>query len=125
MPTTNPPSTPHQTLTIRNPPFTYLHLTLLSSSVLALDILTARTYLTSALQQFLGVTGTAIPIDFLKVEGPDAWVRVPREDGGAVVSAVTGWVGGGTGGAVGWRVVGRGDWLGSVVAGGGREVFED
>lgn len=86
-----------------------------------MDILTARTYLTAALQQFLGMTGTAIPIDFLKVEGREVWVRVPREDGAAVVEAVSGWVGGES---VGWRVKGKGDWLGTVVAGTGKELFE-
>lgn len=120
---------------IRAPPFTYLHLTLLlsSSSKTApepLDILTARTQLTAALQQFLGLTGAAIPVDFLKIEGRDVWVRVPREDGAVVTSAVGGWVGSGRGGAggvedgsVGWRVLGWGDWLGAVVAGRGRDLF--
>lgn len=54
-------------------------------------------------------------------------MRVPREDGAAVASAVGGWVGsggvGGEDGAVGWRVLGWGDWLDAVVAGGGRELF--
>lgn len=129
----NPPSKP---ITIRAPPFTYLHLTLLASSSSTaspapLDLLTARTHLTAALQQFLGLTGAAIPVDFLKIEGRDVWVRVPREDGAAVTSAVGGWVGsgrvagvGGEDAAVGWRVLGWGDWLGAVVAGEGRELFE-
>lgn len=124
----NPRSKP---LTIRAPPFTYLHLTLLVSSSstagpVPLDLLTVRTYITAALQQFLGLTGTAIPVDFLKIEGRDVWVRVPREDGAAVASAVGGWVGGGRGGedgVVGWRVLRWGDWLGAVVAGDGRELF--
>lgn len=56
-------------------------------------------------------------------------MRVPREDGAAVVSAVGGWLGDGGGGvsgedgAVKWRVLGWGDWLDAVVAGGGRELF--
>lgn len=54
-------------------------------------------------------------------------MRVPREDGAAVVSAVGGWVGdegvSGEDGAVKWRVLGWGDWLDAVVAGGGRELF--
>lgn len=45
-----------------------------------------------------------------------------------VGEAVSGWVGrrgaGEGGGEVAWRVVRRGDWLGAVVAGTGREVFE-
>ncbi|MCJ1225394.1 hypothetical protein MMC12_002043 [Toensbergia leucococca] len=114
------------TLTIRNPPFTYLHLTLLSSppSSDPVDILTFRAHLTSALQQFLGLTGTAIPIDFLKVEDRDLWVRVPREDGSAVVNALSGWVGGSEREGVGWRVKGKGDWLGAMLGGRGAELFE-
>ncbi|KAG6993803.1 hypothetical protein G7Y79_00050g085400 [Physcia stellaris] len=128
MPSKNPPPT---TLTISPLPFTYIHLTLLSSSApnpsypppSPLDELTAHKYLTSALQQFLGLTGTAIPIDILKVDERDVWIRVPREDGSAVVAAVGNWVGkgeaesGGRGeGAVSWRVRGRGEWLGALVA---------
>ncbi|KAL8843145.1 MAG: hypothetical protein Q9170_000275 [Blastenia crenularia] len=59
-----------------------------ASSTPPIDILTARTFLTAALQQYLGLAGTAIAIDFLKVEGSDVWVRVPREDGAAVVGAI-------------------------------------
>lgn len=114
-PTTEP-------LTVRTPPYTYLHLSLLSSSSLPtcppLDALTAHKYLNSALRQFLGITGTAIPIDILKVEARDVWIRVPREDGGAVVAALGSWVGSGDGGSVSWRVKGRGEWLGAVL---GRE----
>lgn len=111
-----------KTITIRNPPFSYLHLTLLTPATTVVDLLTARAHLTSALQQFLGVTGTAIPVDFLKIEGCDVWVRVPREDGAAVVSAISGWVGGE---GVAWRIREKGDWLGAVVAGGGKKIFEE
>lgn len=111
-----------KTLTIRNPPFSYLHLTLLAPATTVFDLLTARAHLTSALSQFLGITGTAIPIDFLKIEGRDVWVRVPREDGAAVVGAISGWVGGE---GVAWRIREKGDWLGAVVAGGGRRIFEE
>ncbi|KAL8794879.1 MAG: hypothetical protein Q9195_002591 [Heterodermia aff. obscurata] len=105
-----------QSFTIRDFPFTYLHLTLLSTfpSPLPLDELTAHKHLTSALQQFLGITGTAIPIDILKVDGWDVWIRVQREDGGAVAAAIGNWVGAGEG--VSWRIKGRGQWLGALVA---------
>ena len=105
-----------QPLVIRDPPFTYMHLTLLftSPSSSPLDELTAHKHLTSALQQFLGITGTAIPVDILKVDEWDVWIRVPREDGGAVAAAVGNWVGAGEG--VSWRVKGRGQWLGALVA---------
>lgn len=91
-----------------------------------LDPITARTYLTSALNQFLGLMGSSIGIDVLKIidsgvsrtqaEGqsqsrdhktePFLWIRVPRDDAPAVVAALSSWVGssgsglntGGTGG---------------------------
>ena len=127
--TTIPPPT-HRAITTKAPPFTYLHLTLISSLSTPystskdspIDILTARAYFTSALEQFLGVTGTAIPIDFLKVEGREVWIRVPREDASMVVGAVSQWVG--REGGVSWRVRGRGELLGSLGLGDGRGLFE-
>ena len=117
----------YRSLSIRNPPYTYLNLVLLTSTLSSssqppVDILTARTYLTSALSQYLGLTGTAIPIDFLKVEGRSVWIRVPREDGVALVGALSQWVG--KEGDVSWRVKAKGEWLGSVVAGNGDHLFE-
>lgn len=121
----HPQHHPHQPLTIRFPPFTYLHLSLQTASPPAspIDNLTARLHLTAALQQFLGLTGAAIPVDILHVRDQDVWVRVGREDGDAVVGAVGAWVEAGEG--LSWRVRGRGDWLGAVVAGGGRGLFDD
>lgn len=49
-------------------------------------------------------------------------MRVPREDGAAVVGAISGWVGGE---GVAWRIREKGDWLGPVIAGGGRRIFEE
>ena len=118
-----------KTITIRNPPLTYLHLTLLTSSTSLpisnmppVDILTARAHLTSALSQYLGITGTAIPIDFLKAEGRDVWIRLPREDAAAVKGALSQWVG--KDGRVSWRVETNGEWLGAVAAGDGHELFQ-
>lgn len=103
-----------------------------------LDALSARTYLSSALSQFLGLTGTAIPIDILKIEpgssssspstGSDksdcVWVRVPREDAAAVVAALSSWIGGGASGTnVAWRVCAKGNYLGALVHGSGRDLF--
>jgi ribonuclease P/MRP protein subunit POP8 len=98
-----------------------------------LDAITARTYLTSALSQFLGLTGTAIPIDILKIETsspstPDAknilWIRVPRDDAAAVAAAVSSWIGGTrAGGGVAWRIRAKGSWLAALVAGSGSELF--
>ncbi|KAF1990664.1 hypothetical protein K402DRAFT_369481 [Aulographum hederae CBS 113979] len=128
------------THTLRSPTWTYLHLTLYTShpssdpfqppstttasasSSEDLDPLTARTHLTAALRQFLGLTGLAIPIDILKVEGCDVWIRVPREEGAAVRAAVSGWVGRGDGVGVGWKVKAYGEWLGGL-RGGGEDLF--
>ena len=118
------PSATLRRITIRDPPFTYLHLSLLTSSTSPppLDILTARLHLNSAISQFLGITGSAIPIDFLKVEGRDVWVRVPREDAAAVVGALSRWIG--RDGGFSWRVKRKGEWLGVVAAGDGQMLFE-
>ena len=120
------------THTIRSPLQTYLHLTLLSSSSLApssngtasaavIDDITVRTHLTSALNQFLGVAGGAISFDILKVDRRDAWIRVPGEDGAAVIEALSAWVGN----EVSWRVRRSGTWLGGLSMGRGRDIFED
>ena len=123
------PST-ESTATFRHSPYTYLHLSLLilpntnplshqstqSSSNTPLDDITALSHLTAALQQSLGLTGTAIPIDILKIENQDVWIRVPYDDGSAVMAAVSQWSSPAKG--VGWRVRGRSVWLGGLV---GRE----
>jgi len=123
-----PPSRGHQisTVIIKTPPFSYAHLALITSSpsITTLDEITVRSYLTSALTQFLGLSGAAISIDILKVEGTDGkklvtagdvWLRVPREDLAPFLAAVGGWVG--EGGKVGWRVKGSGNWLSALVGG--------
>lgn len=116
---------------VRRPPFSYVHLELRYSAPGAhapLDILSARAYLTSALTQFLGLTGAAISLDFLHVSAQQVWVRVPAEDRSAVVAAVGGWAGreDGGDGDVGWRVRAYGDWLGALVkAGGEKRVWGD
>ncbi|KAA8572482.1 hypothetical protein MFRU_003g02970 [Monilinia fructicola] len=109
----------HKAITIRAPPFSYIHLELQTSSLkkLQLDDITAKSYITSALTQFLGLHGSAIPIDILKTGGKDVWIRIMREDASAVVAALGGWVKGMGNGdeQVGWRVKGRGNWLGGLV----------
>lgn len=106
--------------TIKTPPFSYACLELISESNvdIKLDDITVRTYIMSALTQFLGLTGSAISVDILKVDGRECWVRVPREDLGPVVAAVGGWVGigsNGEDGKVGWKIKASGNWLGSLV----------
>ncbi|KAF2097048.1 hypothetical protein NA57DRAFT_77301 [Rhizodiscina lignyota] len=119
--------------TLRKPQWEYLHLSLhrsppFSSTDDPLDALTARTHLTSSLQQFLGITGTAIPIDILKLEGHDVWVRVPREDASSVVVAVGGWASvqpgeDGESVTLGWRVKSRDEWLSRLAAGDEMDLF--
>lgn len=113
----------------------------------SLDAVTARTYLTSALSQFLGLTGTAIPIDILKHEtttaatvsqpapksrpqsaGPNTlWIRVPYADATAVIAAVSSWVGGDSSGVAengaAFRVRSRGGSLSALTAGEGGDMF--
>jgi ribonuclease P/MRP protein subunit POP8 len=94
--------------TIRNPPWSYLQLSLITNSPdYQLDALTAHLHLRAALSQFLGLHGTAIPIDILKLHGNNVHVRVPSEDASAVVIAVGGWVGKA---GEGWRVRSSGSW---------------
>ena len=50
------------------------------------------------------------------------WIRVPREDGSAVVAALSQWVG--KDGGISWRVKGKGEWLGAVAAKDGHEIFQ-
>ncbi|EEQ87063.2 uncharacterized protein BDCG_02183 [Blastomyces dermatitidis ER-3] len=120
--------------TSRKPPWSYLKLQLITqpdlSASTSFDALTARTYLSSALSQFLGVSGTSISIDILKIETippglNTLWIRVPRDDSAAVVAAVSSWVGGGaqTGANVSWRIRAKGGFLGALVGGTGKELF--
>ncbi|PGH29913.1 ribonuclease P/MRP protein subunit POP8 [[Emmonsia] crescens] len=120
--------------TSRKPPWSYLKLQLINqpnlTSSTPLDELTARTYITSALSQLLGVSGTSISIDILKIEtippGENIlWIRVPRDDVAAVVAAISSWIGSGgqTGASVSWRIRAKGGFLGALVGGAGKELF--
>ncbi|PYH42022.1 uncharacterized protein BP01DRAFT_304288 [Aspergillus saccharolyticus JOP 1030-1] len=136
---TSSSSTPAMTFTTRSPPWTYLKLQLthqppVSQSTLnhPLDPLTARTYLSAALRQFLGLSGTAIAIDILKIDPPSGtnaktiWIRVPEPDASAVVAALSSWVGGSEAngnGNVAWRVCAKGNFLQAIVNGSGAEIF--
>ncbi|KXH24875.1 hypothetical protein CSAL01_00211 [Colletotrichum salicis] len=87
------------TCTIKTPAFSYTQLELISESpttsqeALELDNLQVRSYCNAALGQFLGATGSAIPIDILKVEGAQCWLRVPRQDLSPFTAAITAWAG--------------------------------
>lgn len=112
------------TKTIKTPPFSYLNLELISESSIEikLDDITVRSYITAALTQFLGLTGAAISVDILKVEGRECWIRVPREDLSPVAAALGGWFGGnGEQQRFGWKVKASGNWLSSLVGNQGVE----
>jgi ribonuclease P/MRP protein subunit POP8 len=52
------------------------------------------------------------------------WVRVPRDDGAAVVAAISSWIGGtGSDNGAAWRVCAKGNYLGALVSGSGSDLF--
>ncbi|KAK3686015.1 hypothetical protein B0T22DRAFT_467075 [Podospora appendiculata] len=122
-----------QTTTIKTPPFAYAHLKAqyhpppTKSNPPILDALQVRSYLTSALRQFLGDTGAGVAVDILQVSSGEGegWVRVPRGDLGAFAGAVTAFAGmplrddGGT--VMVLRLGACGDWLGSLLGRGEEE----
>ena len=111
--------------TIRKPPWAYVHLQHLSSSESApeLDAVTAQLHLTAALSQFLGLHGSAIPFDILKLENQNLWIRLPNEDRSALVAAVGGWV---SANSDGWRVKGWNSWdANAIERDGGQDLFTD
>lgn len=102
--------------TLRNSPHRYLQLRFTThapgkSSGTDIDEITIKTHLNSALSQYLGLTGTAIDIDILKVDCDTAWIKLPSEDESAVVAALSQWAGQG---GVAIRVQGRSSWLGAL-----------
>lgn len=107
------------TKTISAPPFSYVCLELISDTAIRikLDEITVRAHITSALTQFLGLAGSSISVDILKVDGKHCWVRVPREDLSPVIAAVGGWTRQDeTEGSVGWKVKASGNWLSTLIA---------
>ncbi|CAJ2508196.1 Uu.00g093820.m01.CDS01 [Anthostomella pinea] len=118
------------TCTIKAPPFSYAHLEVFSNNTTSttntdeidLDALQVRSYCTAALKQFLGATGTAVPLDILKVDGRSCWLRVPRDDLGAFSAAITAWQGTSQDGVrYSLRLRGCSDWLGALVGQQGEE----
>ena len=111
--------------TIRNPPWAYVHLQHLTSASKPpmLDAVTAHLHLTSALSQFLGLHGAAIPFDIMKLEGQEVWIRVPSGDRSALIAAVGGWV---SKGGEGWRVKGWSSWNANAMGrDSGQDLFND
>ncbi|RGP79505.1 hypothetical protein FLONG3_2253 [Fusarium longipes] len=114
------------TCTIKAPPFSYAHLELVtdvpsSSSSVILDNLSLKSYCTSALRQFLGITGASISIDILKVENNHAWVRIPRPDLSSFAAAITAWRGTSDNGEqISLQLRQCSDWLGAMVGADGQ-----
>jgi ribonuclease P/MRP protein subunit POP8 len=104
---------------IKAPPYSYAHLELFNAvpaNTAELDALQVRSFCTAALKQFLGVTGMAIPLDILKVEGQGCWLRLPRDDLGAFTASITAWQGTTQDGVHSiLRIRGCSDWLGALV----------
>lgn len=123
------------TCTIRAPQFAYAQMELVTSNDYAdgsqsqsqfqkpaLDSLQVKTYCTNALRQFLGLTGAAIPVDVLKAQGTDCWVRVPRDDLGSFAAAMTSWRGTREDGVhYLLRLKQCSDWLGAMVGSSGQD----
>lgn len=112
------------TCTINAPAFSYAHLELVSDGDLPveLDNLQAKSYCVVALRQFLGLTGMAVSLDVLKVEGSHCWLRVPRPDLGSFAAAITAWRGPGDGGVPCVLQIRQcSDWLGAMVGSDGQD----
>jgi len=118
--------------TIRKPDWHYLRLKMIFnppynpttiSPSFPPDLLTWRTHLSSALSQFLGISGTAISIDFLHTELDQVWIRIPREDAVRFTAAIGGWRQEVEGRDVGFRPIGASDFMMAVSCGNGRDLF--
>ncbi|KAF2772253.1 hypothetical protein EJ03DRAFT_348640 [Teratosphaeria nubilosa] len=98
------------TMTLHAPQWCYIHLRHLSSATSTspdLDLVTSHLHLLQPLSRFLGLHGSSTPLDILKLDGTDVWIRIPAEDREVLVAAVGGWVGAK---GEGWRVMGSSSW---------------
>ncbi|OAQ96172.1 hypothetical protein LLEC1_02804 [Akanthomyces lecanii] len=115
--------TTYREFTIKAPEFAYAQLELHADETAApvtLDELFVRSYCTDALRQYLGLTGAAIPLDILKVEGRQCWLRMPRDDlkpFAAALMVFRGTVGDEGDAPCLLRVKQCSDWLGTMVGG--------
>ena len=108
--------------TLRHPQWTYFHLSLFSvtEEQPAHDIIAARQNLSGALSKLWGLTGWSMVVDILKLEGPELWVRVPRDNANMFHEAVSAWIGQAQ---MKYVIVGRDDWLVNLCGGDGRDLF--
>lgn len=136
----------HQT-TFRKPTWSYFHLALVTPGTASqtlsasaapsesrdIDALTVSTLLMQPLTAYLGITGSAMPIDILHAQGRSAYIRIPRQDARAFCAALSNWIGGCDAGSVpgmkeggrvnvAWRVVAEGGSLG-LLGGADEELF--
>jgi ribonuclease P/MRP protein subunit POP8 len=100
------------TVTVKAPPFAYIHLADPVRST-TLDDLQVRSYCTAACRQFLGEHGAAISVDVLAVRDGDAWLRVPQQDLNAFSAAIAAYSG--TSSGLFLMLKACGDWLGNLV----------
>ncbi|KAF2416081.1 hypothetical protein EJ08DRAFT_559094, partial [Tothia fuscella] len=123
-PKPNSAQTHHQS-TLRTPQWIYFHLKLYthtpSAPLISLDAITARRHFTAGLTRSFGLIGLAIPIDILKLENEEVWIRVPRDDAKMVHEAIAGWSGEENGGQK-WIVRGRDEWLVRLGGGNGEDL---
>jgi hypothetical protein len=115
------------TLTLRHPPFTYLHLEVLKTlsngapqkqpQARSIDSVTVLSYLKAALQTYLGISGAAIVIDVLALEGQDFWLRTAYEDASAVTASISQWSEIRQGVMTQLRIRGCSTWLASITTG--------
>ena len=115
--------TSHEILTcsIKSPPFSYVHLELITDAAnddAKLDQIQLKSYCNAALKQFMGLTGLAVAVDILKVHNCQGWVRVPRQDLSVFAGAITAWGGTSEDGKQTILMLKQcSDWLGTMVAG--------
>ncbi|GIZ36990.1 hypothetical protein CKM354_000045400 [Cercospora kikuchii] len=116
-------ATKNQTLSefsIRKPDWVYVRLQHLSSKTnQSLDGVTAQLHLNAALSSFLGLHGSAIPIDILHLQEQDVWIRAPAEERAAIIAAVGSWI---SSSGEGWRVRGWSRWNANAF---GRDAGQD
>ncbi|KAF3041544.1 hypothetical protein E8E12_006861 [Didymella heteroderae] len=136
----------HQT-TFRKPTWSYFHLTIITPGTASqtpsasaapsdsrnVDALTVSTLLMQPLTAYLGITGSAVPIDILHTQGRNTYVRIPRQDARAFRAGLSNWIGSCDAGSVpgvkeggrvnvAWRVIAEGGSLG-LLRGAGEELF--
>ena len=87
------------------------------TSLLELDSLQAKSFCTTALGEYLGISGRAVPVDILKVIGNEFWVRVPSWGLSRFDAALSAWSGPSVDGrkhAV--LSVASSEWLGTLIS---------